>query len=513
MLLEKVELSGFRNFETLTLNCEDGFNSILADNGWGKSNVIDAMMWCLTGKLADGSSDIASIKNKITPRKEVKVSLKFDGLKLSKVYYEKWTKIRGTVREELTGHEQQYFINDVECNATYYGNQISAILGYSTEYIPIVMLPTYFGLSLDWKVRRTIINSMVGDITPSDVISRDEHLQKIKELVNKEPKIDLLQKALKKSLSETKMKEATLESKVLDYKQVVVGYDSESGAKLEQEYKNIENRLIELKGKLYVADSQNKQKELKEQDLEKLRHELLEVKALTFNQPEPIKITCKNCGHLIDEVSYGQALSQYNKSKDDFIKSKNQRIASIISKGTQLAEAIKQDLTIDKEALQKEVNELETKKDKLFLQVQSTSNQKVAVVNLNQALDDLAKTRREIANIEHYIELMQLYVEIYLAILNERVDSIFNGVKFKLIEQNIKEGSWTETCEIMDGLVPYNRTNTAQQIKLGIKVIEAIKHNKAIQSLPILVDNAEAVVNRQFETTSQVIAFIAGKGE
>jgi len=65
----------------------------------------------------------------------------------------------------------------------------------------------------------------------------------------------------------------------------------------------------------------------------------------------------------------------------------------------------------------------------------------------------------------------------------------------------------------MDGMVPYDRTNTASQIKLGIKLIEAIRKAKSWKELPILVDNAEAVVLRNFDTKAQVINLIAsGKG-
>jgi len=514
MKLQTVELTAFRNFESLTMNFEE-INHYIADNGWGKSNVVDAIMWCLTGKLADGSSDIASIKNKRSLRSEVRVNLIFDEIKLTKTYREKWTKVRGTIREEMAGHEQQYFIDDVEMTKQAYENQLSIKLGYTIEWLPIMMNPMYFGSILEWSKRRAIINEMVGDIKPEEVFFRNDLLKQVSELVNKNPKVDLIQKALKKKLNETKTEETKLQLRLEEYQASLVGYDVSNTEKLEEKYQSLDKQIIELKAQLFVFDRQLKEKSEIEKELDNLRKELSFKKTMQFNQTEPLKVACKKCGTLIDEESYTKSLREWQTNRDNFIKSKQSLIDEIIIKGKQTKEKLEhgyQD-TSSKEELETKIKELEDVKSKLYLDLQTVNNQKLTAVKLKEVVDLLVSVRRELANIEKYIDLMQLYVEIYLSILNERIDAIFNGVKFKLVEQNIKEGSWEETCDIMDGLVPFNRTNHAQQIKLGIKVIEALKNHKAFNSMPILIDNAEAVVNRDWETTSQVIAFIAGKGD
>jgi hypothetical protein len=100
-----------------------------------------------------------------------------------------------------------------------------------------------------------------------------------------------------------------------------------------------------------------------------------------------------------------------------------------------------------------------------------------------------------------------------LKILNQKLELVFGDIKFRLIEENIKEGSWNEVCDVMDGKVPYDRTNTASQIKLGVKLVDALRKKFKYQTIPLIIDNAEAVVDRsRFDTESQIVCLIAGKG-
>ena len=50
MRLERLELWGFRNYETLTADFDPGVNLILGDNAQGKTNLLEAMVYLGTGK-------------------------------------------------------------------------------------------------------------------------------------------------------------------------------------------------------------------------------------------------------------------------------------------------------------------------------------------------------------------------------------------------------------------------------------------------------------------------------
>lgn len=139
---------------------------------------------------------------------------------------------------------------------------------------------------------------------------------------------------------------------------------------------------------------------------------------------------------------------------------------------------------------------------------------KVEQLNLKKAQE--LKQQREtvlaqLAEIEQLQIMLTDFIRTKLEILDSRIEAVFGDIKFRLVEANIKEGSWNEVCDVMDGEVPYHQTNSSQQIKLGIQVVEAIKRTLGIDGLFYIIDNAEQITDRDFSklTDAQTIAFVA----
>lgn len=57
MLLKKIELVNFRNYEQLSLSFAPGFNFIAGDNAQGKSNLLESIVYLSTGKSYRGAHD------------------------------------------------------------------------------------------------------------------------------------------------------------------------------------------------------------------------------------------------------------------------------------------------------------------------------------------------------------------------------------------------------------------------------------------------------------------------
>lgn len=121
----------------------------------------------------------------------------------------------------------------------------------------------------------------------------------------------------------------------------------------------------------------------------------------------------------------------------------------------------------------------------------------------------------ELSKAENTDDILTLYSETYLQILTNRVEAHFPNITFKLIEQNIKEGSWNEVCYVMvqtqNGLVPYNTANTASKIKIGVKLANQLANALGWNNIPLVIDNCESITdnNRTFETNAQVISLVA----
>lgn len=62
MVIKSLELSGFRNYETLSIEFSRGVNILYGDNAQGKTNILEAICVCATTKSQKGSKDKEMIK-------------------------------------------------------------------------------------------------------------------------------------------------------------------------------------------------------------------------------------------------------------------------------------------------------------------------------------------------------------------------------------------------------------------------------------------------------------------
>lgn len=183
MELVSIELNNFRNVEHAIYNLTH-VNVVEAKNHKGKTNTITAVNWVPTGKMLDGSADDISLKPIGNSREKVSVKLTLesdDGRThtIERTYQEKWVKTRGGEFETLEGHETKYIIDDiVQKKNTEALEEIQAIMGVDeTTFNKIkaidpclaLMNPTYLEETIDWKVLRQLIISIIGDVENDEV--------------------------------------------------------------------------------------------------------------------------------------------------------------------------------------------------------------------------------------------------------------------------------------------------------------------------------------------------------
>lgn len=184
MKLKKVTIDNFRNITHAEHNLED-LNIFQGPNRQGKTNTILAIYWAITDFLMDGSSDFASFKQLDDTKKKVSVELEFDTFKLKKEFYEKWTKTRGSEEETMTGHNTDYYIDDIKTKVTDAKKELMQKFGIDGktdlakfDLLRAVLDPYYLARN-DWKVTRQFIIELVGDVENTAVINDNPELEPV----------------------------------------------------------------------------------------------------------------------------------------------------------------------------------------------------------------------------------------------------------------------------------------------------------------------------------------------
>src|SRR5690606_19385627 len=131
--LMELHLRNFKGIKQFSLIVNGRNAQVYGDNATGKTTLFDCFVWLLFDKDSQNQKDFAiktlDKNGQVLHNLDHEVEGKFlvDGktLTLKKVYREKWTKRRGSLQEELTGHVTNYFIDDVPVKKKEYDSFIS----------------------------------------------------------------------------------------------------------------------------------------------------------------------------------------------------------------------------------------------------------------------------------------------------------------------------------------------------------------------------------------------------
>jgi len=256
---------------------------------------------------------------------------------------------------------------------------------------------------------------------------------------------------------------------------------------------NLVSEINSLKKEIEEADTLIASLELKKEDnqkeIESLNKQIVELEE---------KITKTEVGKTYSYVS-------------DLTKSLVKQLEAIINNITE-----EENKTLDGGGMQSEIDKLQLDNVSLQEIIDEYNAQKKLVFRKQQRERELERLADLLADAEYKEELLSIYNKTYLRILNERVERYFPGIKFQLIKDNIKEGSWSQVCYVLveseQGLlVPYETANTASKIKIGVKLANLLTEALGWNKLPMVIDNAEAVTrsNRIFDTDTQIITLVA----
>ncbi|MDO7908463.1 AAA family ATPase [Paenibacillus sp. JX-17] len=186
MILEQLTLRNFKGFREFTLTTQQGNVSAFGDNATGKTTLFDAFIWLMFGKDSQNRTDF-EIKGLDTTGRvlqhklehEVEGVFLIDGVRRTfrRVFSEKWTRKRGAVTEEHTGHTTDYYVDGVPQKEKDYKAEIDAII--QEDLFKLLTSPSFFNEQLDKKKRRQTLLDVCGDLTDAEVIHSNPDLAEL----------------------------------------------------------------------------------------------------------------------------------------------------------------------------------------------------------------------------------------------------------------------------------------------------------------------------------------------
>jgi DNA repair exonuclease SbcCD ATPase subunit len=189
LTLTCLSLKNFKGVRSFVIEMNGQNVRISGDNATGKTTLFDSFIWLLFDKDSQSKKDFA-IKTLVDGKEihglehEVEATFSFNGksLTLRKVYAEKWTKKRGSATQKFTGHTTDYYVNGVPVQKKEYTANVDAII--KEDIFKLLTSPSYFNEQVKWQDRRKTLLDICGDITTDEVISTNNELYRLHEILN-----------------------------------------------------------------------------------------------------------------------------------------------------------------------------------------------------------------------------------------------------------------------------------------------------------------------------------------
>ncbi len=491
LTLNRLSLTNFKGVRSFVIEMNGQNVRIFGDNATGKTTLFDSFIWLLFDKDSQNKKDFA-IKTLVEGKElhglehEVEAAFNFNGkpLTLRKVYAEKWTKKRGSATAEFSGHTTDYFIDGVPAKKNEYSAKVDSII--KEDIFKLLTSPSYFNEQVKWQDRRKTLLDICGDITTDEVISSNNELYRLHEIlngrsiedhrkviaarrtdINKElDKIPVRIDEIQRSLPQLDgIEKQSLESEItringdIDEKMTLVNNIRNGSAisakqketqeieiamlQIKQEHQaNSNDKVYSLKARIQEENSnatilQSKIDSIKQRkqmnaynikDLNDSRERLLkewhEVNDRVFTHESDCE--CPTCGQSLPEE---QVQAAKDKALADFNRTKSERLESVQKKGKQTKEKLDEFKNAN-EQFDKEIEKIEGQ----------IKEKKELVTGLKSQLSTMESTIVDILDNPEYVAKMTEKNNIADEIreLREAADQSIQSIQFEVSELKVK---------------------------------------------------------------------------
>lgn len=492
IFLKTLILRNFKGIKDLRVEF-NRVTDISGDNAVGKTTIFDAFTWLLFDKNSLDAKDF-EIKtldknNNVIHGLEHEVSalLNIDGVekKLSKIYKEKWTKKRGEAEKQLTGHTTDYYIDDVPVKKVEFQEAIGNII--DEKLFKLITNPLYFSTILNWKDRRNVLLSIIGDVDVMDVIKGNNTLKGFDTLLG-EKTVDDLKKTLVARKRKINQDINSIPVRIDELDKSILNLDFEA---LEDELKLKNEELKQVEDKLYDSTKLGDVVLEKQQKLFNLKNMLQSIEYKAESQANRPK---KELEALLDEKTYElkDTLRKVStleerlvsiKFKKDLVKDQMDSLRNTWhEEKLRTLEFNENEFVCPTCKREFEADDIEAKKESLIEQFNISKSRKLADINsLGVAKkDEFEDIEKQISNLETEVE----ETKVKASGLEKEVKDI--KVKLDNFKPSIVLGEEYKkvSCEIADLEVEINDNTSTKEL------ISSLRREKS--ELVAAIDNIKA---------------------
>ena len=190
---------------------------------------------------------------------EVEATLLIDGqdMTFKKVFQEKWVKKRGQSEQEFSGHETNYWIDEVPVKKKDYEEKINSLIPESL--FKLITDPSYFNNQLKWTERRELLINISGvDVSDEEILNSKEEFSAIRKNIEGRS-IDDYKKVVQAKIRELNKQKESIPVRIDELTNTLITEHNIDYEKIEKEKEELNSQLKNTE--LEMTDVQARAKE------------------------------------------------------------------------------------------------------------------------------------------------------------------------------------------------------------------------------------------------------------
>lgn len=263
--LYSLKLKNFKGIKELQIDFECKNTNIYGANATGKTTIFDAFKWLFFDKDSSDRKDfnIKTLDENNKPinflEHEVEAILVIDGVDMTfkKVFKEKWVKKRGQSEQEFSGHETEYYIDEVPIKKKDYEEKINSLIPESL--FKLITDPSYFNNQLKWTEKRELLINISGaNITDDEILNSNEEFKTLQDNLDGRT-IEDYKKVLQAKIKELNKQKETIPVRIDELTNTLITEHSIDYEQIEKQKEDLNQQLQDIEKQM--TDVQAKTKE------------------------------------------------------------------------------------------------------------------------------------------------------------------------------------------------------------------------------------------------------------